>query len=394
MTIVFLARRFYPLIGGVEKHVMEISKRLVAAGHRVIVVTEEPPSYKVESYKVIKSSSVIARNEAIPSIKRLPRSFFARNDEKEIIEGIEIYRINVCEEDKFKKFRIWKGMWKLRDVIGRADVIHCHDVFFWYLPFRLLYPRKSVYTTFHGYESYPIRRNAIVVRKISELLSWGNICIGDFIPKWYHTKPTYLSYGAVDLPSVIARKNDEAISSTRLPRSYVARNDVKKESALFFGRLDNQTGILEYIKAFELLKKKFPKFTLLVVGDGEQTKLVEKKVKTTGFQNNPETLFDRYHFAFVSRYLSILEALVAKRPVIAVYDNPVKEDYLRMAPYAKWIIIEKEPAMIAKRIEELLANPEKEKKMVESAYRWVKKQSWEEMVRVYLKLWGYREALS
>ena len=66
MTIVFLARRFYPLIGGVEKHVMEISKRLVAAGHRVIVVTEEPPSYKVESYKVIKSSSVIARNEAIP----------------------------------------------------------------------------------------------------------------------------------------------------------------------------------------------------------------------------------------------------------------------------------------------------------------------------------------
>ena len=86
--------------------------------------------------------------------------------------------------------------------------------------------------------------------------------------------------------------------------------------------------------------------------------------------------------------------MVAKRPVIAVYDNPVKEDYLRMAPYAKWIIIEKEPAMIAKRIEELLNNPEKEKKMVESAYRWVKKQSWEEMVRVYLKLWGYREALS
>ena len=136
-----------------------------------------------------------------------------------------------------------------------------------------------------------------------------------------------------------------------------------------------------------MLKKKFPKFTLLVVGDGEQKKLVEKKVKTTGFQNNPEKLFDRYHFAFVSRYLSILEAFVAKRPVIAVYDNPVKEDYLRMAPYAKWIIIEKEPAMIAKRIEELLANPEKEKKMVESAYRWVKKQSWEEMVKVYLKLW-------
>ena len=40
MKIVFLARRFYPDIGGVEKHVLEIGKLMVDDGHKVTVVTQ------------------------------------------------------------------------------------------------------------------------------------------------------------------------------------------------------------------------------------------------------------------------------------------------------------------------------------------------------------------
>jgi len=40
MRLCFLARRFYPEVGGVEKHVMEIGKRLVKKGHKVIVIAE------------------------------------------------------------------------------------------------------------------------------------------------------------------------------------------------------------------------------------------------------------------------------------------------------------------------------------------------------------------
>jgi glycosyltransferase involved in cell wall biosynthesis len=300
----------------------------------------------------------------------------------ESVSGIEIIRIPVGKEDWFKKFRVWKSLWQIRKEIENADVIHCHDVFFWYLPFRFFYPAKRVYTTFHGYESYPIKRRAIIMRKISEKLSRGNICIGDFIKKWYGTKPTFVSYGAVD----VATENKE--QRTKNSSQFIVHSSsLKKESALFFGRLDEQTGILEYVKAVELLKKKYPKFELLVVGDGEYKKRIEKKVKTIGFQKNPEKYFENYHFAFVSRYLSILEAFAAKRLVIATYDNPVKEDYLRMAPYAPFIIIEKEPENIAKRIEELLVNPKQEEKMINQAYKWVQKQTWEEMAKVYLKLW-------
>ena len=41
MTFLFLSRRFYPQIGGVETHILEIGKRLVKNGHDVIVVSED-----------------------------------------------------------------------------------------------------------------------------------------------------------------------------------------------------------------------------------------------------------------------------------------------------------------------------------------------------------------
>ena len=203
MTIVFFARRFYPLIGGVEKHVYELSKRLIQSGHKIIVITENKDALPV--HEIIKPL------------------------------GVEVYRITVSNEDKNKKFRIWKEIWKLKEIIRQADIVHCHDVFFWYLPLRFYFPNKPVYTTFHGYESYPVKKKAVFVRKISEKLSWGNICIGDFIKKWYGTKPTIVSYGAVE---IVAKKQK-----------------IKNNSALFFGRLDDQTGILTYLKAFQKIKK-------------------------------------------------------------------------------------------------------------------------------------------
>src|SRR6266404_2210228 len=186
MKIVFLCRFFYPHIGGVEKHVMEISKRLIKKGHEVTVITEMPAAVS-------------------DSKKRLLRFEKLELALTESVNGIKIYRIFNGGEDKFKKFRIWKEMLRLQKVIQNADVVHCHDVFFWYLPFRFLYPQKPVYTTFHGYERYPITKSAIRVRKLSEKLSWGNICIGDFIPKWYGTKATIVSYGGVDVKRIDSR---------------------------------------------------------------------------------------------------------------------------------------------------------------------------------------------
>src|SRR3989304_6221914 len=84
------------------------------------------------------------------------------------IFGIKIYRINVGKDYWFKKFRIWKEFFKNINLFFSADIVHCHDVFFWYLPFRFIFPFKKIYTTFHGYEGYPLTSKDILVHKISE----------------------------------------------------------------------------------------------------------------------------------------------------------------------------------------------------------------------------------
>ncbi|MBI2613661.1 MAG: glycosyltransferase family 4 protein [Candidatus Levybacteria bacterium] len=348
MKILFFSRLFYPHIGGVEKHVLEVGRQLIEKGHKVTIITEDLSTKDIPVY--LQSKGKIPRHE--------------------VINLIEVYRIPVGESDWFRKFRIWKEIWKLRNLIKTSDAIHCHDVFFWYLPFRFLFPFKKVFATFHGYESYPLKSKSILMHKISEKLSNGNICIGHFIKKWYGTKPNFVVYGGV-----------EGVKSEKLKME-------NGNSAIFIGRLDEQTGILTYVNAVKLIRKKIPNFKFEIIGDGKYRKEIEKYFKVLGFQKKTEKYFLDYNFAFVSRYLSILEAMAARRLVFASYDNPLKEDYLRMASFSKYIVIFNSPSELISKVLFYLKNPDKKEKLVESAYEWVKKQTWEKMANIYLKLWN------
>jgi glycosyltransferase involved in cell wall biosynthesis len=330
MKILFLARRFYPDTGGVEKHVREISKVLIKKGHQVAVITQ------------------------------------SQGEENEI-DKIKIVRIPQASKSSSEKLHIWKWLIRNWRLIRAADVVHVHDVYFWYLPARLLFLGKKSFITFHGYESYPIKRKAVIIRKISELLSDGNIIVGDFIKKWYHAKPDYVIYGG----STPYKSSDGKVTG---------------ESALFFGRLDEHTGILEYAKAVDIVRKAYPKFQFKILGEGKyENKL--KRFKPSGYKDNINEHLTQYKFAFVSRYLSILEALMAKRLVFAVYDNPIKEDYLKMSPFAKHIVIADNPQNLARKVKYFLGNEEELKKFTKSGYEWAKNQTWENIVNIYLDLW-------
>lgn len=331
--IVFLTRSYYPNIGGVEKHIYHLSKVLAEKGSKVTIVTED-------------------------SLHNLPTDF-----EYEL-RGVKVIRIPVGQDDWFKKLRIWKWIWKNKDLFLKSDITHCHDVYFWYLPLALIYPLKSVYTTFHGYESYPIKLKAILYRKVFEYMSNRTICVGDFMRKWYHAHPTIVIYGGVELPS----KNSKP----------------KKNTAIFIGRLDEHTGISVYAEAVTLIRKKIPSFTLTVYGDGPlKDKIKREGIIVKGFDPDADKEIQKYEYAFISRYLGILEAMAAKRLVFAHYDNPVKEDYLKMTPYKDWII----PFESAPQLSTKILSSTDYSKRIDFAYSWVKDQSWEKVTTVYLDLW-------
>ena len=335
MKILFLCRLFYPHIGGVEKHVMEISEILIKKGHEVIVITEQ-----------LEDTSL-----------------------KEKKEGITIYRIPGGGDDWFKKFRIWKGMWNLRDMIKDVDVVHCHDIFFWYLPFRFLFPRRPIYSTFHGFEKFPIPRKAIIVRKLSEKLSFGNICIGGYLSHWYGTKADYIMYGAI-------KKHDVITSGTS-----------RKIRIGFVGRLAIDNCMPVYIKAVKLLKKRKINYQFEVFGDGELRKEVEKYGKVYGFVSQPEEIMKKVDIIFSASYLGTMEAFQNKKYVISVFDDALKEYVLNTVPWKDWITITDDPEKVCTTIIDIHKNPSKYKAKIEFSYKWVQTQTWDNAVNIYLKLW-------
>ena len=159
MKILFLTRLYKPHIGGVERHVEGIC-RVLSRKHQIKIITEK---YEGDQ----------------------------RDLEK--IDGIDVYRMKASG-----KREIWKWMKKNKYLLDWADVIHAHDVYFWIMPYRLRHPKKKTFVTFHGWEGiYPIPLKNKLVIKISEWLADGNICVGDFVSKWYSTRPDIVTYGAV-----------------------------------------------------------------------------------------------------------------------------------------------------------------------------------------------------
>ncbi len=342
MTVVFFSRLFYPHIGGVEKHALEIGKILLKNNHKVVVFTEQ--------YH--------------PKLK----SF-------ETIEGIDIYRLSVGKNDWFKKFRIWREIWKNRDLIKKTDVIHVHDVFFWYLPFRFFYLKKPVFTTFHGYETkFPPSKRAILIRKISERLAWGNICVGEYIKKWYGTNSDHVTYGGIDVHLGGAE--------SLMPSS---PSEVLK--ILFIGRMEEDTGVPIYLKTLDILKEKKINFEFEACGDGSLRGNAGKYGKVFGFVEDLAGHINKADIIFASSYLSMMQAMINKRLVFAVYNNPLKEDYIKMAPFAKWIIINKSAEQLADKIQYFIQYWYKKNRIVDKAYEWVKSQTWKNIVSTYLNLW-------
>lgn len=387
MTILFLTRRFYPQIGGVETHVLRVSEELVKRGNKVIIVADAIESNDKDTYasfeadsqtRYIGDKSAVGGDSVVRSSYPEDLRGFTSDSAGTRVKGyksteqsnkIIVYRLPKVKENRLKKISIWIWFFRNRKFIEKADIVHCHDVFFWYLPFRFLYPYKKVFTTFHGYEGYPLKLKNILIRKLSEKLSKGNICVGEFITKWYKTKPDIIIYGGVNHIKYI--------------------KPINSISAVFIGRMDEQTNIDQYVKAIKKIKAKYPDFKFLAVGSGKYENKLGKDINKIGFINHELVIKQmlEYRFAFVSRYLSILEAMEARRLVFAFYDNELKRDYLELTPFKDWIIIVNGVNDLYKKIIHIINHPEEERDLVNKAYLWVHTQTWHRVTSEYLKLW-------
>ncbi len=308
MKILFLSHYFSPHIGGVEKHVYLLSRRLIKKGHEVTVIT-----YKFD-----------------PKLKS-----------RETIDGIKVIRFDYPKKKFIGLFYIWRFLFLKRSLLAAIDVIHIHDVFIWYLPFRFVYSHIKVYTTLHGYEpNNPFSLVSVFQKKLAVKFSNGTIGVGKFLEKYLNIKFDLVIYGAVKKFN-IGRK--------------------QKNMIVFVGRLSKDTGVLQFLKWL----RKNPKYKVDFVGDGEYRHECENFGVVHGF-TTPDKFLAKAEYCVPGGYLACLEAIGAKCKIKIFLNSNLKKDYWQMSPMYKFIKSED----------------------INGAYEWVKKQSWEKLTNDYMKLWN------
>jgi glycosyltransferase involved in cell wall biosynthesis len=226
---------------------------------------------------------------------------------------------------------IWFWLLKNRKLIRIADVIHIHDVFVWYLPLKIIFPCKKIFLTLHGWEGvWPIPYKNILLKKIGVMMSDGSIAVGDYVEKYYAIKVAKIVYGATS--KVVAGKFKKI-----------------KNSIVFLGRLEDDTGLTMFLKS--LKKNKYKKIDF--IGDGPLRSECEKYGTVHGF-TDPVPFLKKAEYCVPGGYLAYIEAKQYGCKIITYANNELKEDY--------W-----------KGIKKIKKFP-----------------TWSELADEYLDLWGYK----
>ena len=160
------------------------------------------------------------------------------------------------------------------------------------------------------------------------------------------------------------------------------RNWEKDIVMISVGRLASEKNWPPLLQATALVLKDYPRFRLVLVGDGPERKSLEDLAKELGirkhvtfigslsFSEVPSYMKAANLFGFASvtetQGLATLEAMAASLPVVAV-DASGTRDILRHGQQG--YLVENDPEALAAGIKKLLANPDRMQRFAEAAHK-------------------------
>ena len=142
----------------------------------------------------------------------------------------------------------------------------------------------------------------------------------------------------------------------------------KKNTILYVGRLSKEKGIFELIEGFEIFQKKYPKFNLDIVGDGNQKKelikfikkkKISSKVNLIDWNNNLNHYYKQSKILILPSLYEgfgnvLIEALNYRLPCIATNNDGPKE----ILNFGKFGLLMKnnKPITIYKSLQKMIEN--------------------------------------
>ncbi|MHA1636974.1 MAG: glycosyltransferase family 4 protein [Candidatus Thorarchaeota archaeon] len=342
-SVLMVAPRYRPAIGGVEKHIEKLVERIEKKGMQVTILTKS-------HQRDLKIQEIVGTTR----ILRIPFGW----DRNPFL----VYFWMVYNRQQFMKF----------------NIVHCHDpmpLLQWYLPLRILYRNRPLYATYHGYERDPVPIVFKILRKVANIFVKASMCIGHFIPKIYNMTCNHVTIGAVE----------------RTKEYQTERNGI-----VYIGRIEEDTGILQFIEALAILKKEYGKSSkFIVIGSGSQSASVEElarkhgvDIHLEGISDDPLPLMAKCEICLAAGYLGILEAMSLGLPVIGFARSPLRSEYLKaIIKEGGPISIQTSPEGIAKAIASTLQNPVLAHDIATKGREFAAKFTWDRLVRSYIQLW-------
>jgi glycosyltransferase involved in cell wall biosynthesis len=170
---------------------------------------------------------------------------------------------------------------------------------------------------------------------------------------------------------------------------------------IYIGRIAFYKGVDDIIEAYNIAKKIIPNLSLVVGGKPDfqmekkyrEWKIEYKDIHFIGFVKEEEVpiyysmgdLFITYSYASEGFGLTPIEAIACGTPVICsslnVYKEILQDNALFVPP--------RNPKELAKKIIDLLKNPDKRKNLIENAQKFIKRYTWnsvgKKIEEIYLK---------
>lgn len=249
-------------------------------------------------------------------------------------EGIESYDIT------FSNKKLFKTLSSLKNIIEKNDIkiIHAHDnnaSLNAYLVKKIF--RLDVKVISHIHNCYPFLKGKNVNKLLDSYLRPRydyNISCGKLVfdfykenTKYFRADKTEILSNAMDIKEINSfdrNKSNEVIDEFNIPRD--------KKILGFIGRLDEQKGIIPFIREFSKHKETFSDCKFLLVGSGYQEDEVKSLIKElnleeyfilTGFQKDTYKFYPIIDVFFLpSLYeglpMVLLEAMAFEKPIVSM----------------------------------------------------------------------------
>lgn len=339
------------LAGGVQEHIIHLSRQLRKRGHTVTIFGPKPKKNRLMQYEVMGEKVYFP----LPNGTQSNVHILGPNEKPEITFTQKRFDILHIHEP-YIPFAAWSVLEKSSiPIVGTFHTAWDDESFF--NLFNSLIPLfKDRFSQFTD--------GAIFVSRITAQ-KWKSMCnktvIKQIIPN------------AVD-------------TSLFEPKKSI--NEVIK--LLFVARLVHRKGLLPLLRALTILKKKGLYFSLTIIGDGDEKKLDLEYIKTNKLKKyirylgeikgDGRSKYFKEADVFCAPYvneassISVLEAISSGLPVVG-YNIPIFSDLLKDYP-GKYLLADKTNEALARALEHIITHREQIEKIKKWCMMKREKFSW------------------